>query len=373
MQGAELTLGLGSQPPLTQIPVEVMTSKDIALSFSGSQGFLVLIAGILLAIAFQLLISNFFIALGISYSDSDDKSKSDEEDSLDETITKVGTVVGLRTLGTISISLFTACFLATKLCLTHDPALGAILGIVIWAAYFSLLLWLSLTTAGSLIGTVINTATSGLQGIVGTAAVAIGAKNVTTQVASTAEAAATTIRRELSVAVDPKNNCKAIDDYLQKLRLPEPEHQELQSEFQRLVTEPEMKTIAQENHLHNVGRETFVDLVTSRTDFSKQDISQALGQFENFWQQVWGQPQLESKEKQNGFVGVLSSAQPQQPQPAQLTPKLERLIEETRKRQAQQQQEAKQQVAETAAWWLFSTAFVSAAVSAIAGMISVRG
>jgi len=373
MQGVELMLGAVTQSLVTQVPVEVTTSKNIALSFSGSQGFLVLIAGILLAIAFQLLIANFFIALGISYSDAEDESSSDQEDSLDETITKVGTVVGLRTLGTISISLFTACFMATKLCLTHDPALGAILGILIWAAYFSLLLWLSLTTAGSIVGTVLNTATSGLQGIVGTAAVAIGAKNVTEQVASTAEAAATTVRRELSLAVDLESRRQAVADYLHKLRLPEIEHQELKSEFQRLVSDPEMQVIAQEHHLHNVGRNTLLDLVTSRTDFSKQDISQALGQFESFWQQVWGQPQQESKEKQNGLVGALSAAHPQQPQPAQLTPKLERLIEKTRKRQAQQQQEAQQQVAETAAWWLFGTAFTSAAASAIAGVVSVRG
>ena len=36
----------------------------------------------------------------------------------------------------------------------------------------------------SVIGTVLSTATSGLQGIIGTAAIAIGAKNVSEQVVS---------------------------------------------------------------------------------------------------------------------------------------------------------------------------------------------
>lgn len=112
----------------TQILVtqEVTTSKD-AIALSGSQGFLVLIAGVLLAFAFQLLLSNFFIALGISYSDSEEQSDN-QSDSLDDKITKIGIVVGLRTLGTISITLFLGCFLAVKLSLVHDEFMVQFLG-----------------------------------------------------------------------------------------------------------------------------------------------------------------------------------------------------------------------------------------------------
>ena len=105
---------------------EVTTSKDTVV-LSGSQGFLVLIAGVLLAFAFQLLLSNFFIALGISYSDSEEQSDN-QSDSLDDKITKIGIVVGLRTLGTISITLFLGCFLAVKLSLVHDEFMVQFLG-----------------------------------------------------------------------------------------------------------------------------------------------------------------------------------------------------------------------------------------------------
>jgi len=370
VSGIELTLRCSAELWLAQIPVEVTALKDVALSFSGSQGFLVIVAGIFLAIAFQLLLTNFFIALGISYSDSEDRPDPNAGDSMDDRITKVGAVVGLRTLGTISISLFAACFLSVKLCLTDDAVLGAILGTVIWATYFSILLGVSLTSAGSIIGTVVNAATSGLQGIVGTAAIAIGAKNVTEQVISTADAAATAVRQELSLAIDSATADKAIDNYLHKLQLSEGEHQELQGKFQRLVTDPEMQSLARENQMHHANRQTFVDMVVSRTDFSKQNVTQAVDQWEAFWQQFWERPE---KSPDNGLVGVLQSAHPSQPQPGHLTVKLERLIKETRERQAQQQQESKQKIAETAAWWLFGTAFCSAATSAIAGMLSVRG
>jgi hypothetical protein len=223
----------------------------------------------------------------------------------------------------------------------------------------------------SVIGTVLSTATSGLQGIIGTAAVAIGAKNVSDQVVSTADTAAVAIREELSSAADPASTRQAIDNYLKKLRLPEADRQEIRDEFEKLVAHPEMKSIVKENHIRNIGRQTFVDLVDSRTDFSKQTINQVVDQFETFWQQIWGQQQ--QKAADDGLVNYLKSAQPEDLKSSQLTPKLEQLIEITRKQQAAQQAEAAQKVAETAAWWLFGTAFVSAAASAIAGTIAVKG
>jgi len=370
-QGVEITVGqYRPQFWTAQISVaqQITTPEAAVLTFSGSQGFLVLIAGVLLAFAFQLLLSNFFIALGISYPESEDQ---DDSDSVDDKITKIGTVVGLRTLGTISITLFIGCFLAVKLSLIHDAFLGAILGLVIWAAYLTLLIWVSTTTVSSVIGIVFSTATSGLQGIIGTAAVAIGAKNVSDQVVSTADTAAVAIREELSSAADPTSTRQAIDNYLKKLRLPEADRQEIRDEFEKLVAHPEMKSIVKENHLRNIGRQTFVDLVDSRTDFSKQTINQVVDQFETFWQQIWGQQQ--QKAVDDGLVNYLKPAQPEELKSTQLTPKLEQLIETTRKQQAAQQAEAAQKVAETAAWWLFGTAFVSAAASAIAGIIAVKG
>lgn len=55
----------------------------------------------------------------------------------------------------------------------------------------------------------------------------------------------------------------------------------------------------------------------------------------------------------------------------QLSQELEQLIEQTRKQQAVIQVHAIQKVEETADWWLFGSAFTSAA-AAIAGILSVR-
>lgn len=321
------------------------------------------------------MLTNFFIAFGLSYSEAKDQSDADSDaqgsNNVDDTIAQIGTTVGLRTLGTVSITLFIACFLAVKLCSVNDAVLGAILGLVIWAAYFSVLVWISATTLGTVVGAVVNKATSGLQGIVGTATVALGAKSASEQVALSAAAAAAAVRCELSSAVDPTSIRKAIDNYLKKLRLPEADQQEIQDEFEKLVAVPEMKSLAKDNHLQNIRRRTFVDLVNSRTNFSKQDINQFLEQLEGGWQLLWGQqPQ---KAEDNGLLNYLQSVPPEELKSSQLTTQLEQLIEQTRKQQAQQQAEAAQKVAETAAWWLFGTAFTSAAASAVAGALSVRG
>ncbi len=364
LQWVEIVWDSSMLGAIAYLPVASVTNAV----FSGSQGFLVLVAGLVLAFAFQLLLANFFIALGISYPESDEQS--DKAETLDDTIDKIGTIVGLRTLGTLSITLFGACFLAVKLSLVNDAVLGAIFGLTIWATYFTLLVWVSLTTVGSVIGTVVNSATSGLQGIIGTAAVALGAKQVSDRVVSTAEAAATTVRRELSTAIDYDRSREAISCYLKQLRIPEEDCQQLQAEFEKLIVEPEMQSIARDHQIQNIGRQTFVDLVSNQTDFSKNDVDRAIEQLETFWQQLWGQ-----QAQKNAPETVLAVLQPthSEDKSIQLSQELEQLIEQTQGRQATEQAKATQKVAETAAWWLFGSAFTSAAAAAIAGILSVRG
>ncbi len=98
-----------------------------------------------------------------------------DSDGLISTLRGIETKVGVGALVTVTISLFAACFLAVKLSLVSNSFLGAIIGVVIWSTYFSVMVWLGSSAVGSLIGSIMSTATSGLQGIVGTATTALGA------------------------------------------------------------------------------------------------------------------------------------------------------------------------------------------------------
>lgn len=166
--------------PFGLVPItlaqEVLTPEEASVLFSGPKFLVALLAGVSMAFAFQLLLTNFSVAVGISSweinSDSDDESES-----LGKTIRKGQAKVGAWALITVSIALFIACFLAVKLSLIESAFLGAIIGVVIWSTYFSLVIWLGSSAIGSLIGSISNTVTSGFQALMGTATAGIGANS----------------------------------------------------------------------------------------------------------------------------------------------------------------------------------------------------
>ncbi|MBD2415415.1 hypothetical protein FACHB389_18765 [Nostoc calcicola FACHB-389] len=327
-QSTEIMLGL-HKPLLwlAQIPVD-----PSVITPSGPRFFVALISGVILAFAFQLVLTNLSVAAGISYlgRPSDSDSSGGEVGSLGGTIRKVGTAVGIWTLVTVTIALLVASFLAVKLSLVIlDPRLGAILGLVIWGAYFLLLVWVSSTTVGSLIGSVVNTATSGFQAIMGTATAALGAKAVNNQVVATAEAAAAAVRRELGTAIDPVSIRENIEDYLEKLRPPELDLSRIRSDFENLLNDPQIKAIAGTPDIRNIDRQKFIELVSSRTDLSKKDVSRIADTLYKVWQQVVSQ-QPPTQDRLGELIDYLKSLPPGQTKTDELNTKLDRLVAEMR-------------------------------------------
>jgi nucleoid DNA-binding protein len=335
-QSGGIALGLSSWTSwLAQVPADprVDTAEEAALVFNGPQFFTALIAGVLLTFGLQLLLTNLSVAAGMSIlgNQSDSDSDDDKGGSLGGTIRKISTGLGLWTLVTVTIALFIACFLAVNLSLLESPFLGAIVGLVIWATYFSLLVWVSSTTVGSLIGSVVNTATSGFQAIVGTAAAAIGGGAASRQVVATAEAAASAVRREFTSAIDPVTLRENVEDYIQSLRPPELNVQAIRSEFENLLNDPNLREIAGSGDLRNIDRQTFVDLVSSRTDLSKRDVNRLADQLQAAWNKTVNQlpPQ---RDAMGELVDYLKSARPEQFLGREFTTKLDELVQELRQR-----------------------------------------
>lgn len=328
---------------MAQIPVEpgdVTTPEEASLVFSGPQFFTTLISGLLLAFAIQLLLTNLSVAAGISYlgrSSGSDDHDHDQKSGVGSTIRKIGFGVGLWTLITVSITLFVACFLAVQLSLLETAGLGAIVGLVIWAAYFSILVWISSTTVGSLIGSVVNTATAGFQAIVGTAAAALGAKTINQQVVATAEAAAAAVRREMGAAIDPITIRENIEDYIEKIRPAEFDLSGVRNEFETLLNSPEAKALVGSDRTRTIDRQTFVDLISSRSDLSKREVNRLADELEKIWRRSMDQQQ---PDRMSELVEQLRSAQPGQLNTSEITTKLDQLIEETRRSRQPDQQQA---------------------------------
>ncbi|MBD2194161.1 MULTISPECIES: MFS transporter [Calothrix] len=335
IQSTEIMLGL-YKPLLwvAQVPVDStgVSPAQASVLTSGPRFFVALISGVILAFAFQIVLTNLSVAAGISYLGHSSDSDSDREEagSLGGTIRKIGTAVGIWTVVTVTVALLIACFLAVKLSLlVLDPGLGATLGLVIWGAYFLLLMWVSSTTVGSLIGSVVNTATSGFQAIMGTATAALGAKTVSNQVVATAEAAAAAVRRELGSGIDPSSIRENVEDYLDRLRPPELDLSKIRSDFENLLKDPQFQAIASNPDLRNIDRQKFIDLVSSRTDLSKRDVKRIADTLYKLWQQVVSQ-QAPAQDRLGELVDYLKSLPPGQTKTDELNAKLERLIAETR-------------------------------------------
>lgn len=287
---------------VAQVPDRVIVAPERAVEvqetfFSEPRFFIALLGGLLLAFGFQFLLTNLAVAAGISFIGGSSDRPEDRGERLTNvsdlpditqqdsgmSVGKIGTFLGLGTVISVSLSLFVACLLAVKLSLLSNWVLGAILGLIIWAAYFSLMVWISTTAVGSFVGTVFSAATSGFQAIVGTATNAIGAKVAKDQIISTAEAAASAVRRELVGKMDPETVKENIQDYLNQLKPAGLDLQNIQQEFERLLQDKELMALANPETLGKIDRQTFVNLVSSRSDLSKKEVNQVVDRLEKAW------------------------------------------------------------------------------------------
>ncbi len=262
--------------------------QDASFVFNGPQFFAALVAGVVLAFAFQLLFTNLGIAAGISMAGGSSSSSSsshdhNDSDSLGTTIKKIGTAVGLATLISVSLALFIASFLAVKLGLFVAPLSGIIVGLVIWATFFTLMVAFSSSALGSLLGSVVNTATSGIQSILGTATSAIGAGAASKQVVNTAEAAAAAVRKELGMAIDPTSMRENVEDFLQSVKPAGLDINKIAQDFERLLDDENLHKIADADSLSSVDRNTFIQLISDRSDISKQDAERIADKLDSVW------------------------------------------------------------------------------------------
>ncbi len=309
-----------------QLPVE-----DPALIFSGAKFGLALVVGVIMAFAFQLLFANLAIAV-IAGPDSpterNNSERSNSDENLGDTIRGIETKVGLGLLISVSIALFFASFLAVKLSLVGSPMIGAIIGVIIWAIFFTLLTWFGSTAVGSLMGSIISTATTGVQGLLGTGSAVLGANLAKNQIVSTAEEVTAAVRRELTSGFDPDSIRTTLQRSLDQVQLPQLNVDQLGGQFERLLKEIDFSAIGTSDLLKNVNRDTLAKLVSSRTDLSKKDVNRITDQLEAAWKKV-----VSSKDAidPQDFIEQLKSAAPQDLKSGKLSDQLGQLVKSASK------------------------------------------
>ena len=314
--------------------------QDASFVFNGPQFFAALVAGVVLAFAFQLLFTNLGIAAGISMAGGSSSSSSsshdhNDSDSLGTTIKKIGTAVGLATLISVSLALFIASFLAVKLGLFVAPTSGIIVGLVIWATFFTLMVAFSSSALGSLLGSVVNTATSGIQSILGTATSAIGAGAASKQVVNTAEAAAAAVRKELGMAIDPTSMRENVEDFLQSVKPAGLDINKIAQDFERLLDDENLHKIADADSLSSVDRNTFIQLISDRSDISKQDAERIADKLDSVWNKT-ARKLKPSSDPIGKFTDYVKTATREQLTGTDLGGKIDDLIKEIGKNRSSQ-------------------------------------
>ncbi|MBD2111478.1 MULTISPECIES: YrzE family protein [Cyanophyceae] len=314
--------------PLAQVVAPgVTTPEEASLIFSGPQFFIALLSGVILAFGFQLLLTNLSVAAGLTYigQSSSSSSSSSSSGSGDK---KIATKFGLWTLITVSLALFFACFLAVKLSLYTSALLGAITGLVVWGTYFCLLFWFSSTTVGSLIGSVVKTATSSFQSLMGAATGAMGAKMASNQLIETAEATAAAVRRELTAGWSGKDIKDTLQEYVTSLASPSLDIEGLEAEFERLLRESDLTSIADRDTLSQLNRDSFEKLVSSRTDLSRKEASRIADRLYGTWSKALGK--ASGGDSLGELVNYLKSAHPEELLAESLGSRLDEFLGEMR-------------------------------------------
>ncbi|PZV02725.1 MAG: hypothetical protein DCF32_14680 [Leptolyngbya sp.] len=295
--------------PLAQVVSPgVTTPEDAAVILTGPRFFIALLSGVILAFGFHLLLTNLSIAAGLTYAGH--SSSSSSKSSSGSGAKKIGTAFGIWTLITVSLALGFACFLAVKLSQNSSATLGAITGLVVWGTYFCLLFWVSSTTAGSLIGSVVKTATSSFRSLLGAATDAVGAKMASNQIIETAEATAAAVRRELTAGWSGKDIKDTLRDYVSSLASPSLDVAGLEAEFERLIHESDLTSIADRDTLSQLNRDSFEKLVSSRTDLSRKEVSRIVDRLYGTWSKALGK--ASGGDNLGELVNYLKSAHPEE-------------------------------------------------------------
>jgi len=227
-----------------------------ALLFSGPHFFAAIVVGVALAVAFQLVLTNLSVAAGVSAIgpvNSQEKKGSSENKEKGRTdplgtVRRITTGYGLWTLVTASIALFFASWFAVVISLSPSALIGTILGLTIWGFFYVAMTYLQLGAASSLIGSLINAASSGLRSL-GQAATSAFSSSPEEKAADTAAKVAAAVRNEIFGEMAPEDIRNQMNTFLQELKPKPVDPRQIRKEIEKLFDDTEIKAMTVHNDL----------------------------------------------------------------------------------------------------------------------------
>ncbi|MDF9798423.1 uncharacterized membrane protein YciS (DUF1049 family) [Catalinimonas alkaloidigena] len=271
------------------------------------QFFISLLAGVLLAVGFQVLLSALSVAAGISAigniqkkanksSSDSDKNKSSSDST--STGVKISSGLGAWTMITVSIALFCASLLAVKLSLIGNAIIGITLGLVIWAAFFTTMAYLEVKSVSSLLGTLINTAFAGIKHSM-SALQDMFTKSQTSKIEDIAEHTIDKVRREMEDSTDMHAIRDKVDEYVNRMEQTaerSPDYEQIKQDFINILRDVRIEERTDQD-LQGKESEIFIKLASEQPNLSKQDVKKMGNVFKQAQQAVKAGDTKEDKAK----------------------------------------------------------------------------
>lgn len=232
------------------------------------QFFITVIAGVILALGFQFILTALSVAAGISaigdvkenyvssknhsggkkhFNESEDRDGNEDEMPMRKVVT---TSFGIWSTLTLAISLFGATALALNLSLIANPLIGATLALVIWATFFILLFYLETKVVNTMIGGLINAATSGLRSSA-SAVKDMFTPSDATKIEHMADHTIEKVRKEFQNNFDSDMLNNSIDEFFAKFDKKVPNYEKVKNDISQIVEESVDKV--NDNNTKNSG------------------------------------------------------------------------------------------------------------------------
>jgi len=279
------------------------------------QFFVSLLAGILLAIGFQVVLTALSVAAGVSAlgniqkkankasgTNAQQDSSSDRPGGSSRSGSPVGVKIssglGAWTMITVSIALFFASLLAVKLSLIGNVIIGITLGLVIWAAFFTTMAYLEIRSVSSLLGALINTAFAGIKQTM-SALQDMFTRSQTSKIEDIADHTIRKVREEMADNLDMYAIRDKVDEYVNRMderAQQAPDYEQMKQDFINILRDVR---IEEKTEPETQGQETeiFFKLASEQSNLSKQDVKKMGGVFQQAKQAVQSGETNEDKAK----------------------------------------------------------------------------
>jgi hypothetical protein len=292
-------------PNLILAQDDISARNNIAYLPNAGYFFLALIAGLIIAFAIQLLLTNLSVAAGLSmlkkvtdpanldkktnsrssdnnanisnkgYTAAESKGQtattsssgqgpnyrnlpedvikepqthaksSNKKSNKVSTAKKINSAYGLWTLVTGAVTMFIASWLAGEMSLTFSMSMGAILGLAIWGLFYIVTTFLEVRAVSSLVGSVTKLALSGLRISYNAFAYAFTSSPEKRMVKASTKIARA-VKRELFSGIDMEDMREQIEKLIDHVKPEQPKPEQIAREFARLLNHTEIKAVV--NH-----------------------------------------------------------------------------------------------------------------------------